>query len=52
MTGHDPQERKKYYQKNYRKQGEIKIDKMPDNKDDKFGNNYKGGEYIDYEEVK
>lgn len=33
------------------KKGEINIDHIPNKKGGKFGDDYKGGEYVDYEEL-
>ena len=54
IYGSDPRQKQqsRYYKKNSRETGELHIDNMPDNKNGKFGDNFKGGEYIDYEEVK
>ena len=35
-----------------KREGEINIDYNPQHSDKKFGDDFKGGEYIDYEEVK
>ena len=53
MYGAHPNKRNKqnFTRKNSKKVGEINIDHMPDKKG-KFGNDFKGGDYIDYEEVK
>lgn len=46
----------KKYDNNFKnrskKNGEINIDHVPDKKGGKFGNDFKGGDYVDYEEVK
>lgn len=48
-----PQQREKSRRNHQtRNRGGVQIDHMPDNKGGKFGDNYKGGEYVDYEEVK
>ncbi len=39
-------------EKQYKREGEINIDYKPQNRNGKFGNDFKGGEYVDYEEVK
>jgi hypothetical protein len=49
MGGKPPQQNP---QQQYRKQGDINVDYSPKGKKDKFGNDFKGGEYVDYEEVK
>ncbi|MDN3668769.1 DUF4834 domain-containing protein [Echinicola jeungdonensis] len=35
-----------------RKEGEIKVDYIPKNQNQKTSNNIQAGEYVDYEEVK
>lgn len=54
IYGTEPKGRSRggYYQKHREKKGEIHIDNMPNKKGGKFGDDFKGGEYIDYEEVK
>jgi hypothetical protein len=34
-----------------KREGEIHIDHIPDNQKGKYGKEFKGGEYVDYEEV-
>lgn len=55
VFGHSPQQRQKTWQNHNqtKKSGTIHIDHIPeDKKGGKFGDNFKGGEYVDYEEVK
>ena len=40
------------YQAPPKNDGRIKVDYAPENKKGKSSDNFKGGEYIDYEEVK
>jgi hypothetical protein len=35
-----------------KKEGEIRVDHHPDKKGGRFGSQFKGGEYVDYEELK
>ena len=35
-----------------KREGEVNIDYTPESKSGKFGEDFKGGEYVDYEEVK
>jgi hypothetical protein len=35
-----------------KREGEINIDYRPEDKNGKFGGDFEGGEYVDYEEVK
>ncbi|UII27827.1 DUF4834 family protein [Fulvivirga maritima] len=37
---------------NYRQNGDVNIDYVPKNNSHKDVNDFKGGEYVDYEEVK
>ena len=53
VTGNPKSKTKnKFYTRNRNTEGEIKVDQMPNKKKGKFDNDFKGGEYIDYEEVK
>lgn len=52
--GKDPSSQRFNKQNQYRnraKKGNINIDHVPNKKGGKFGNDYKGGEYVDYEEL-
>ena len=53
VTG-EPQNKNKgrFYHRNRSSEGEITIDQAPDEKDSKRKSTFKGGEYIDYEDVK
>lgn len=54
VFGPSAQQRQRARQANghSKKYGGIQIDHIPNKKGGKFGDNYKGGEYVDYEEVK
>ncbi len=52
VTGEPQKNRSKYTERSRPKEGEITIDEMPGKKRGKGNGNFKGGEYIDYEEVK
>jgi len=39
-------------QQKYTKEGDVHVDYVPKDKKGKFGDDFKGGEYVDYEEVK
>ena len=52
VTGEPQKNKSKYYERNRPKEGEITIDEMPGDKKGKGNGHIKGGEYIDYEEVK
>lgn len=50
VSGQDPKQRNFNNESKKKTDGNVNIDYVP--KDKKGGNGYKGGEYVDYEEVK
>lgn len=50
--GFNPRQRQQNAGTRQKKPGSVNIDYVPKNGKEKFGDNFKGGEYVDYEEVK
>ncbi len=44
--------KKKQYEPTQKREGEIHVNHKPESKGGKYGKDFKGGEYVDYEEVK
>ena len=44
--------RQSYQSSNYKRSGEINIDYVPNEKSKNDSKDFKGGEYVDYEEIK
>ena len=48
---HFTDDRQRSTKRNRPRDGNLNVDSMPDDKSNKKGKDYQGGEYVDYEEV-